>query len=577
MGERARENRLREFQTMIASLQFLDPACGSGNFLTETFLELRKLENRVLEHLLHNQGVMEFGADTDAGSLVKVSIGQMHGIEINGFAVSVAKTALWIAQQQALDATESIAGQALEHLPLHDSGNIIQANALRYDWNQLLPGSHCNYVMGNPPFIGRKYRTPENVADMRLVWGNAYNVNLDYSTCWHKKSSEYLQYNKSAAFALVSTNSVCQGEPVAILFKPLKEAGWRIAFAHRTFAWNAQSTDTAHVHVIVVGMDQSSDTIHKPLLYTYESINSTPELHEEKHINAYLIGYKDLFIVKRNTPLSQELQPASFGAMANDGGNLIIKHQEDHDQCLNDPTAAKYMRPYLGSEEVLHGRSRWCLWLREASGGEIETSPFLRKRVKACEQWRSEQKTSGQAYKKRVTPQLFGQMGAMPKQPYLCVPGVVSAKRKYFTVKRFSPETLVSNACFTIDDPDGLSFSILSSSMFLAWQDSIGGRLKSDYRFSRNVVWNNLPLPNIETELRRKIIEAGKNVERVRARYPDESLASLYSALGMHPDLIKAHEQLDRLVDRAFGAEKPCQTDEERLTILFARYRELTR
>lgn len=271
IGDRAREHRLHEFQDKLAGLQFLDPACGSGNFLTETFLELRRLENQVLEHLLHSQGVIDFGADSDAGSLVKVSIAQMHGIEINDFAVSVAKTALWIAQQQALDATESIAGQSLTHLPLHDSGSIIQANALRYDWNQLLPGTQCNYVMGNPPFIGHISRTADTADDMKLVWGKDYDGYLDYSTGWHRKASQYLAYNPSASFAFVSTNSVVQGQPVASLFKPLFASGWRVSFAHQTFAWNAQSSDMAHVHVVIIGMSKPSNKTPPPdTLYIHQ-------------------------------------------------------------------------------------------------------------------------------------------------------------------------------------------------------------------------------------------------------------------------------------------------------------------
>jgi hypothetical protein len=371
MGERARENRLREFQTMIAGLQFLDPACGSGNFLTETFLELRKLENRILEHLLHHQGVMEFGADTDAGSLVKVSIGQMHGIEINDFAVSVAKTALWIAQQQALDATESIAGQALEHLPLHDSGNIIQANSLRYDWNNLLSGSRCNYVMGNPPFIGHIARktNPTLNEDMRLIWGK--DLDIDYVACWHRKAATYLHGNHGSSFAFVSTNSITQGKQPALIFKPLVKDGWRIRFAHRTFAWNAQSSDMAHVHVVVIGMDQSSDRISAPVLYTYNQISGPPTPKAVNHINAYLIDGPDLFIETRSNKkgtLSPSLTLVGSGSMPNDGrGNLILNTPQECKEALADPIAAKYVKPFLMGEEFINGQKRWCLWMQDAS------------------------------------------------------------------------------------------------------------------------------------------------------------------------------------------------------------------
>lgn len=578
MGERARENRLREFQTMIAGLQFLDPACGSGNFLTETFLELRKLENRILEHLLHHQGVMEFGADTDAGSLVKVSIGQMHGIEINDFAVSVAKTALWIAQQQALDATESIAGQALEHLPLHDSGNIIQANSLRYDWNNLLSGSRCNYVMGNPPFIGHIARktNPTLNEDMRLIWGK--DLDIDYVACWHRKAATYLHGNYGASFAFVSTNSITQGKQPALIFKPLVKDGWRIRFAHRTFAWNAQSSDMAHVHVVVIGMDQSSDRISAPVLYTYNQISGPPTPKAVDHINAYLIDGPDLFIETRSNkkgPLSPSVSLVYAGSMPNDGkGKLILNTPQEYEEASADPIAAKYVRPFLMGEEFINGQERWCLWMQDASMSEVLHSPFLKKRIEAVKIARLNSTRSSTREKLSQTPQLFGE-NHQPTVPYVGIPKVFSEKRRWATCARLQPDVIAGDKIYTCIDPDGFMFSIFESSMFIAWQKAIGGRLESRCSFSNTVVWNNLPLPEVSPELRERIIEAGKNIEQVRAQYPDESLASLYSALGMHPDLIKAHEQLDRLVDRAFGAEKPCQTDEERLAILFARYKEL--
>lgn len=256
LGERARRNRLVAFQNKLGSLKFLDPACGSGNFLTETFLQLRALENRVIDHLHHGQGILEYGGG-DAGSLIKVRIDQFHGIEVNDFAVSVARTALWIAEQQALDDTETIAGQSLPHLPLHDSGNIVQANALRYDWNELLPVSECSYVMGNPPFIGQYLMSGSQKQDMQLVWGGEYDGYLDYVTGWYRKAADYLHGNPTAEFAFVSTNSITQGQPVPALFKPLFNDGWHIRFAHRTFRWDAESTDNAHVHVVVVGMTRA--------------------------------------------------------------------------------------------------------------------------------------------------------------------------------------------------------------------------------------------------------------------------------------------------------------------------------
>ncbi|MCI1659550.1 DNA methyltransferase [Bifidobacterium psychraerophilum] len=574
IGEQAKKNRLKKFQDKIAGLQFLDPACGSGNFLTETFLELRRLENRVLEHLLHSQGTFDFGADTDAGSLVKVSIAQMHGIEINDFAVSVAKTALWIAQQQAIDATESIAGQSLPHLPLHDSGGIIKANALRYDWNQLLPGAQCNYVMGNPPFIGRNKKTKKQTEDMRAVWGSGYDGNLDYATGWHRAAAQYLQNAPGASFAFVSTNSVVQGLPVSPLFKPLSSDGWRIRFAHQTFAWNAQSSDMAHVHVVIIGMDRSSDTLHPPVLYTYSSLSSQPKPHLISHINPYLIEAPDAFIERRMSPLSPILSNVAMGSMPRDGGHFMLDTAEDYQEAMRDPIAAQYVRPFRMGRELIRGLDRWCLWLKDASGTDIERSPFLRRRVTQVREFRlNSNAKSTQDWSNQ--PQLFVQEN-QPSVPYVGIPKVFSGNRRWATCARLTPDVIAGDMVYTCADPDGFVFAIIESSMFLTWQKTIGGRLKSDYRFSNTIVWNNLPLPHIAADLRQRIIEAGRHIEEVRAQYPDESLASLYSPLGMHPNLIKAHETLDKLVDRAFGATKPCRTDEERLAILFARYAELT-
>lgn len=287
ISEKVRKNKLEKYQDKLASLQFLDPACGSGNFLTETFLCLRKLENRAIELMLGGQGYVDLG---DKNSLIKVSIDQFHGIEINDFAVCVAKTALWIAEQQALDDTESIAGCALPHLPLHDSGNIVRANALKYDWNDLLSADKCSYVIGNPPFVGQYLKSVNQTEDMKSVWGKNYNGYLDYATGWYRKASLYLSHNHYAAFAFVSTNSITQGQPVPALFKPLFSEGWRIRFAHKTFAWNAQSTDNANVHVVIIGMDKQSDKILQPVLYSYEKINGEPVKTKVSHINPYLVG-----------------------------------------------------------------------------------------------------------------------------------------------------------------------------------------------------------------------------------------------------------------------------------------------
>ena len=573
LGEIARGNRLAKYQDKLASLKFLDPACGSGNFLTETFLQLRALENRAISGRLHGQGYLDLGGDE---SLVKVRIDQFHGIEINDFAVSVAKTALWIAEQQALDDTEAIAEQALPHLPLHDAGNIVRANALRYDWNDLLDGDDCDYVVGNPPFLGHISKSAEQTDDLKSVWGKDYDGYLDYATGWYRKASQYLT-KRTAAFALVSTNSITQGQPVAALFRPLAADGWRISFAHRTFAWDAQSTDNAHVHVVIVGMDRGDDAKTPPLLFDYPDIDGDPDAVRPRHINGYLLDAPDVYAAKRSQktgPLSPMLNRVDFGSMPLDGGNLLIDDREEYAKAMADPIAAKYVRPFRMGRELINGLDRWCLWLADAPVSDILKSSYLKPRVEAVRAFRSGSRRAATRERSGM-PQLFGE-NHQPDGPYLAIPKVFSGRRRWVTCALLPADVIAGDQVFTTDDPDGLAFAVIESAMFLTWQKAIGGQMKSDCRFSNTVVWNTLPLPELSEDMRSKVIAAGQGVLEARAKHPGESLADLYNPLMMYPDLIKAHQALDKVVDVAFGAEKPCRTDEERLALLFARYVEMT-
>lgn len=574
IGERARRNRLEKYQDKLASLRFLDPACGSGNFLTETFLQLRALENRVIGDLLHGQGYVDFGQDTDAGSLVKVRIDQFHGIEINDFAVSVAKTALWIAEQQALDDTQAIADQTIPHLPLHDSGNIVQANALQYDWNELLPGSECSYVMGNPPFVGRNKKSDEQIADMERVWGDTYDGNLDYATCWFNKTAHYLPSYSDGAFAFVATNSICQGIQVPFLFKPLRDWGWHIGFAHRTFAWDAQSTDLAHVHVVIIGMRRRQGPA---MLFSYSDITGESIRSECANINGYLVEGSDVFAEKRTQkegPLSPVLALTNFGSMPRDGGNLILNDHEAYEEAMSDSIAAKYVRRFIGSRELINAEERWCLWLKNAEPSDLRNSKFIAKRVSAVKAMR-EASAAAATRKMAKTAWLFAQDGQPDKQ-YVCIPKVFSGRREYATCAIMPPDVIASDLCFTCVDPDGLAFAIIESSMFIVWQKTVGGRLKSDCRFSNTVVWNSLPLPKLTDDMRERVISAGRGVLAARANHPGQSLADLYDPDVMPQDLRRSHEALDRVTDIAFGGVKPCTSHDERLQILFNRYAEMT-
>ncbi|WP_421776785.1 class I SAM-dependent DNA methyltransferase [Gardnerella sp. KA00255] len=574
ISEKVRKNKLEKYQDKLASLQFLDPACGSGNFLTETFLCLRKLENRAIELMLSGQGYVDLG---DKNSLIKVSIDQFHGIEINDFAVCVAKTALWIAEQQALDDTESIAECALPHLPLHDSGNIVRANALQYDWNDLLPADKCSYVIGNPPFVGHQQRTEQIKQDLENVCGKSKGGDLDYVAGWYFKAVQYLRFNYSAKFAFVSTNSITQGQQVAPLFEYIiKENGWNILFAHRTFAWNAQSTDNANVHVVIIGFTHVNN--YTPKLYYYKKINGDPILTYPKRINGYLIDAQDVFVNARSQkqgPLSPNLSLANFGSMPLDGGNLLLNTDEEYDEAMKDPIAAKYVHPFRMGKELINNIERWCLWLVDAEPAEMRMSSFINKRIQKIREIRLKS-TRKATQKYASTPWLFGE-NHQPSCSYLAIPSVFTSQREYATCDWYSSDIIAGNKIYTCIDTDGFNFAIIESSMFMTWQKAVGGRLKNDCNFSNTVVWNNLPLPELTSDMRAKVIEAGKAVLQARANHTGQSLADLYDPMCMPQDLRKAHNELDKIVDVAFGATKPCTNNDERLEILFKSYIRMTK
>lgn len=565
----ARKKALDRLHEKIAGIRCLDPAAGSGNFLTETFLQLRRIENRILTDL-NNDGQLTLDLDGDYNP-VKVSIDHFYGIEINSFACAVARTALWIAEQQALDDTEStISG--LPRLPFTDTAHIVQGNALRLDWNELLPGDQCDYVMGNPPFVGRNKKSDPQIADMESVWQNNYDGNLDYVTCWFIKAADYL-VKDNAEFAFVSTNSISQGIQVPLLFKPLEQKDWHIEYAHRTFKWDAQSTDNANVHVVIIGFNRHKGKVR---LYTYESLESDPTLSIEDNVNGYLIPSAGSYVEKRiqsKGTLAPDLDIVNYGSMARDGGNLMID-EDTYPVAMADPIAAKYVRRFVGAKETINGKQRWCLWLKNAEPSDLKKSSFLRERTDAVRKMREASKASS-TRKMAQTSWLFGQDG-QPDDNYLCIPRHFSGGREYMTCDWFGPDVIAGDACFTIGDPTGLIFAVISSRMFMDWQDMVGGRIKSDCRFANTVVWNTLPLPALGEEMKKKLIAAGQGVLQARAKHKGQSLADLYDSTYMPLDLRKAHQELDKVADVAFGADRWLKTDDDaRLKVLFDSYARL--
>lgn len=569
-----KKGELNKLLEHLGELQFLDPACGCGNFLIIAYRELRALELKIHERLqeLNSGGVQ---LDLMAEDLVHVRLRQFHGIEIEDWPATIARTAMFLVEHQANQAMNLTLGYSKPMLPLQDSAQITVGNALRLDWRELVPAGPNTLIMGNPPFIGQYTKAADQTEDMKLVWGELYDGYLDYVTAWFKKASDFFRPVTGGRFAFVSTNSIAQGQPVPALFGPLFDAGWRIRFAHQTFAWQSEAPGSAAVHCVITGYDKHERSA--PQLFTYDNVKGEPKQIPAKQINAYLVDGPNLLVRKRSKALSAELPKVTRGSQATDGGNLIVEPNE-HAAVVADSIAAKYLRPFIGAKQLIHNTPRWCLWMADEDfePSDIQRSPILKERVEVCRRWRSSQTTGGDAYKLRDTPHLFRGNELRPLVPYVGIPRHFSETRAFATVKRFAADVICGDANFTAEDPDGFLFGVISSSMFITWQRAVGGALESRLRFSNTVVWNNLPLPAVEPELREKIIEAGKGVIAARELHPERSLAEHYNPLAMSPALLKAHAALDRVVDKAFGAKKALTSNEERLTLLFERYAEMT-
>ena len=508
---------------------------------------------------------------------IMVQLDHFFGIEIEEWPARIAQTALHLAHHQANREMERLLGQAPSILPLSTSAHITIGNALRTDWTQVCPPSPTVRIVGNPPFIGQYMRSEEQTDDLRFVWGDGYDGYLDYVTGWFIKASQYFHsVPRGGRFAFVSTNSIAQGAPVASLFSPLLEGGWRIRFAHQTFAWTSEAPGAAAVHCVITGFDRGAPHEKaRPVLFTYSSLKAQPEALPVKHITPYLVEGPDVFVVARRHPLSPRLPEVRFGSKPADGGNLIVE-AEDYPRFAADPIAAKYLRPFRMGREVVRGLDRWCLWMHteDFDPRDIDLSPILKERVRACATFRQGSKKKATVLGAQ-TAHLF-QENHQPSEPYVAIPRVVSETRPFYTAAHLSEDVIAGDQLYTALDPDGFLFAIISSSMFITWQRAVGGHMKSDLRFSNKIVWNTLPLPAVSDKQRAEIIAAGQGVLDARAEQPGVSLADMYNPLAMAPSLLKAHRALDRAVDRAFGAKKPLETNEERLALLFKRYQEMT-
>ena len=577
---------LKALREELGELRIMDPACGCGNFLVVAYRELRRLDTEILVRIreleLARKDNDEFQAtmffdDRGEHAEIMVQLDHFFGIEIEEWPARIAQTALHLAHHQANREMERLLGQAPSILPLSTSAHITIGNALRTDWTQVCPPSPTVRIVGNPPFIGQYLRSEEQTDDLRVVWGDAYDGYLDYVTGWFIKASQYFQsVPRGGRFAFVSTNSIAQGAPVPALFRPLLEGGWRIRFAHQTFAWTSEAPGAAAVHCVITGFDRGAPHEKaRPMLFTYSDLKAQPEALPVKHINPYLVEGPDIFLKALRHPLSPDLPEVRFGSKPADGGNLIVE-AEDYPQAAADPIAAKYLRPFRMGREVVRGLDRWCLWMHteDFDPRDIDRSPILKERVRACAIFRQGSKKKATVAGAQ-TAHLF-QENHQPSEPYVAIPRVVSETRLFYTAAHLSEDVIAGDKVYTALDPDGFLFAIISSSMFMSWQKLVGGRLKSDLNFSNKIVWNTLPLPEVSNKQRAAIIAAGQGVLAARAEQPGVSLADMYNPLAMSPSLLKAHRALDRAVDRAFGAKKALETNEQRLAILFKRYQEMT-
>ena len=562
--EKRRNQALRDYQQRLASLRFLDPACGSGNFLTETFLSLRRLENECLKALLNDQSALDFFDDR-----IFVNIHQFYGIEINDFAATVAKTALWIAESQMVNETAKILARDIDFLPLKSYSNIIEGNALTLDWNEVCPASQLSYIIGNPPFVGARLMTQEQKNDMLQVFGkNWKNVgNIDYVAGWYLKSAQMMKLNSAIRASLVSTNSITQGEQVVAIWKPLFEQyGIHFDFAYRTFRWDSEASIKAHVHCVIIGFSISHNG--KRIIYLSDN-----QYLEAKNINGYLIDGDNIFVENYSQPICKDAPKARSGNKPIDDGNYLFTVVEKEEFIKLEPESEKYFRPWIGSYEFINKVPRYCLWLGDCSPAQLRQMPECLKRVENVRNFRLASKSEG-TRKLADKPTRF-HVETFLEQSYLIMPLTSSERRRYVPIGFITPDYIASNLVVVVSNASIYHFGVITSNVFMAWMRVVCGRLKSDYRITKDNVYNNFPWPTITPEQEAEISRTAQAILDARNLYPDCSLADLYDEVTMPVELRRAHQANDKAVMKAYGL--PVTTSEsDTVAHLFKLYEELT-
>lgn len=563
--ENERKRKLLAYQDKLASLRFLDPACGSGNFLTETYLSLRKLENEAISDYTHGQ--MTLGDFYDP---IKVSISQFYGIEINDFAVTVAKTALWIAESQMLQQTESIVHQTIDFLPLKTNANIVEGNALRMEWESVVPKDKLNYIMGNPPFVGARLQSEKQKLDLASICVGidgtpiARSKFLDYVAGWYLKTAKYIQ-NTKVACAFVSTNSITQGEQVPILWKSLfGDYNIHINFAYRTFEWSSEANEKAHVNCVIIGFS----LINEKNKYIWAGRGKK----KANYINGFLLDAPDCFIKRLTNPLC-DVPKMSNGNRAYDGNNLILSKEEKEELIYKEPLACKYIKTYFMGRDLLQNKPRYVLWLVQCAPSELKKMPNVLKRVAAVKEMRLNAK--GASTKKAADYPTIFQTICQPSKKYLAFPRVSSQNRRYIPMTFLDENIICGDKLIIIPEASMYHFGILMSNVHNAWMRVVTGRLKSDYEYSTNI-YNNFPWPTPTPDQKTKIEQTAQGILDARALYPDSSLADLYDQLTMPPELRKAHQENDRAVMQAYGFDWRKMTESDCVSALMQQYQKLT-
>jgi len=560
-------DRLRKLRDKLGRIRYMDPACGCGNFIIVAYRELRDLELAIMERL---QQITGDQAMLMANVGLKVTLDHFYGIEIDEWPARIAETAMFLIDRQCdLKLTASL-GWAPDRLPIQEQATIVVGNALKLDWSTICPPSEDAVVAGNPPFLGISLRSAEQTTELREVWGTRYHGTLDYVTGWHAKALDYYK-STTGRWAFVTTSSITQGEVVAPLFAAILNEGWRIAFAHRTFRWTSEATGAAAVHCVIIGFTKAEGQAR---LFDYATPDSPPaELPAVSNITPYLTDGPTVIVHPATRPLNPQLGEVAYGNKPTDDGCLIVE-PDDYAHVMADPIAARYVRPYIGARELLHDGDRHCLWLTDATPADLRNSPVLRERVEGVRAFRARSKAAS-TRAAATTAHLFRQI-AQPDTPYLCIPAHVSEGRPFFLAARFDSDVITSNANFLAPDEDGFMFAVISSTMFITWQRTVGGRLESRLRFNKLLTWNTFPLPHTSEADRTAIIHAGAGLLDARHLQPDMALADLYTPAGMSGELLDAHRELDRRVDRLFGIRAERPTNLQRQDVLFTSYEELT-